>query len=1555
MSNLSIIAASGKFIRKAFGAPKFARRAKRRPQPFWLAERILMLLLWLLIIGGLGSSKSYAGYWTAGLPPINSGLSITCGDGIGCALENQFAWYGNPPYGETGCSYGYNVWGTVASASCCGKYGLPGLIYCGFAYPTCYSNETSTADGCEAGLPRDKDKRPCNCAPGPALGPASDAGGPNFADASGPKFADAGDLKLSDADGLKLSDADGPKLSNAKDTKRTGADGPRPSGANDLKLADLDDLKYVGDPVSATSGVKYEEATDFSTADGLLTFKRTYYSDVFYAGDSSPYGSRLGRGWTSNFDARLTGMPSGYVPPWSPPWWIDVRLPDGREIIFDETSGTNYIAWAQNPVTGNWSQVYNEPETITWNGTDWLLTLPDDSVYSFDTTGKLLSIQFRGGYTQTLTWDGNGHNTQVSDNLGRSLTFTYGANGLLSQLTDPDGNVFSYSYQDNSNTASYVTTYGITIDITNMPQPEYALSGVTNPDTTSVQYLYENTSFPYALTGVIDERGNRFETTTYDSSGRVATTEQAGSVQTYSFSYDDTDSQTTVTNPYGKTAIYHYNNNVAGMIQLTEIEGQSSSHTAAANTSFGYDSNGYVNQVTDGEGRVTQIVNDARGIPTSITRGYGTSSAVTTTYTLDSTFHVPDEIVEPNLTTDFTWNSSGQLTQVTQTDTTSQTTPYSTNGQTRTWAYTYTSTGGLLASVDGPLSGSGDTVSYTYNSSGFLQTVTDQVGNVTTFTAWNGRGQPTSMTDPNGVVTNLTYDTRGRLLTVTADASGIAAVTTIVYDGAGDITQITRPNGAYLQYTWDTARRLTAVQDNLGNSIQYTRDVGGNVTARAIEDPSSTLELSQTEAYDELGRLLTFVGSASQTWTHAYDKTNNRVSVTDPRSNVYQWAFDSLSRLISETNEDSATVNLTRDGQDQIVNYSDPRSLSTAYVRDGFADVIQRASPDSGITVYTYNALGKPTQITDGRGVVTNLTYDNAGRLLTKQYPAATAENITYTWDSTAGGNNGKGRITEIDDASGSVNWTYDTLGRITQEKKTTSGVVYTVNYTYDADGNIAQITYPSGRIVNYSRDSLGHVSGVTTKQSSSSSAVTLASGVAYEPFGALSSLTYGNGLALSKSFTEDYLINTLVVQDASTSTVVVNRSYAFGDSVNITAIADNLNSARSETYTYTASNRLQEGDGIWGTLTWSYDGVGNRASEALTSGSTTTSTYNYPSASNQLASLTQSSTTVRSFSYDGAGNLTADTRSSTAYNYAYNNRGRLAELDIGSTVTADYTYDGLERLAIRATSNMTPAGTTQYVYDLAGHLIAEADSSGNTLTEYAWLNDMPLALVANVDTSSPSLYFVHPDHLNRPIRMTDTSESVVWDAVYNPFGDVYSITGSASNNMRFPGQYFLIEDGLHYNWYRHYDPTIGRYVQPDPLGLVDGSAIYAYTKSAPISNVDPEGRQVIIVIPGQRDPDVTPVPPGVFDEWKKHAQAGINGLWNFCRRIISGDGGGGPDPDCKDEIREAREICTEAYANGWSSDHDVGPYSKPDGGQWTIQDCMRGLISERCGGNPTK
>jgi YD repeat-containing protein len=270
---------------------------------------------------------------------------------------------------------------------------------------------------------------------------------------------------------------------------------------------------------------------------------------------------------------------------------------------------------------------------------------------------------------------------------------------------------------------------------------------------------------------------------------------------------------------------------------------------------------------------------------------------------------------------------------------------------------------------------------------------------------------------------------------------------------------------------------------------------------------------------------------------------------------------------------------------------------------------------------------------------------------------------ISYTWDSTAGGNNGKGRVTEIDDASGSVKWSYDKLGRIVQETKTTAGIAYTIGYAYDSAGNISQITYPSGRTLSFARDALGRISGVTTTPAGGS-ATTLASGIAYQPFGPLASLAYGNGLTLTKSYTQDYLLSSLLVKDNTSGTTIVNRGYSRTDNLNLTGIADNVTTGNTESYSYTPSRRLQNGSGAYGALTDSYDGVGNRTQEVLGS---TASVYNYPSGNNLLSSITQGGSTVRSLGYDGAGNIVSDTRSGTAYAYAYNNRNRLSQVTVAS------------------------------------------------------------------------------------------------------------------------------------------------------------------------------------------------------------------------------------------------------------------------------------------------
>lgn len=113
-------------------------------------------------------------------------------------------------------------------------------------------------------------------------------------------------------------------------------------------------------------------------------------------------------------------------------------------------------------------------------------------------------------------------------------------------------------------------------------------------------------------------------------------------------------------------------------------------------------------------------------------------------------------------------------------------------------------------------------------------------------------------------------------------------------------------------------------------------------------------------------------------------------------------------------------------------------------------------------------------------------------------------------------------------------------------------------------------------------------------------------------------------------------------------------------------------------------------------------------------------------------------------------------------------------------------------------------------------------------------------------NTAEDALY-VHTDHLGAPRKMTDEARAVVWDADFRPFGEVDSITGTAANDNRFPGQYADAIAALHYNYYRDYDPTLGRYLQSDPIGLRGGLNTYGYVGGNPVNRVDPTGEIGIV------------------------------------------------------------------------------------------------------------
>jgi RHS repeat-associated protein len=1157
----------------------------------------------------------------------------------------------------------------------------------------------------------------------------------------------------------------------------------------------------AGDPVNVAIGNKYESVTDYeSQGSDKLVFTR------YYNAQSSEV-SLLGLGWRTNFDRSIAarfGGPANQGP------YFRLHRTDGAMYFFQLFNGSFVLG--DSDLDG----------VITNDGANvWTFTDSDDTVETYGfVSGQLLSIRTRSGYTQTMQYDGNGNLASVVDSYGRTLTFSY-ANGVMQTMTDPDGRVYIYAH-----------TTGLTTTV----NPD-RLSQVTYPDNTSVQYLYEDARFPYALTAIIDENGNRFASWTYDSARRAISSQNAGGADAVAINYDlvnflgiQLGGTVTVTNALGKQVVHNITSN-QNKLKPNGVNELASASTPAANTSITYDGNGYVASETDENGNVTQYQNDYRGMVLSKTEAAGMPQQRVTTYTWLSNFHLPTQIVEPGRTTTLTYDANGNLLTKTQADTTATTVPYSTNGRTRSWSYTYTATG-QVASMTDPR---GNVMTYAYDASGTLATMTNALGQITQVTSHDASGRPLTVVDANNVTKTLSYDQRGRLTSATI----AGATTTIAYDAAGNVIQVTRPDGFFLAFAYDAAHRLIQVSDALGDQIDYTLDALGDRTQTQIYGPSgATLTKTQSAVFDELGRLLRSIGAAGQTTQYGYDNDSNVVSTTDPLGNATGQSFDALNRLIQTAAPLASTTAYGYDVHDNRIAVTDPRGLATIYVYDGLDNLIQQSSPDTGVTVYVLDAAGNRVQETDAAGHVAQMTYDALNRLASKAFPNDPAENITYRYDEAAGGF-GIGRLTSVTDEVGTTSYVYDARGNVVQETRVDYGMTDITAYAYDLADHVVQMTYPSGRIVTYTRDAMGRIADVATAANSAAVPVAVVSDATYEPFGPLTSFAYGNNLNLSVLYDQDYRPSARLLTGTAT---VQDLSYTVDADGNITAIGDLVTAARSQVFQYDALQRLSFANGLYGQLNYGYDAVGNRLSQ-MGGTDDLAQSYAYAANSNELASIVNGATT-RSLTYTAAGNLALDNHSDgTFLAYSYDQKNRLVQVANQSKILATFDYDfrGL-RVGKDITGKPKKIGgfktrTMLFHYDRQGHFIAENNKAESTLTEYIWLDDMPVAMARN-----GTLYFVHSDHLGTPQKVTGGSQNLVWDAVLRPFGRIEQESFTFTQLLRFPGQYHDTEDKLFSNVFRDYDPDMGRYIESDPIGLAGGISSYGYADGNPLSHSDPRG-----------------------------------------------------------------------------------------------------------------
>jgi RHS repeat-associated protein len=631
------------------------------------------------------------------------------------------------------------------------------------------------------------------------------------------------------------------------------------------------------------------------------------------------------------------------------------------------------------------------------------------------------------------------------------------------------------------------------------------------------------------------------------------------------------------------------------------------------------------------------------------------------------------------------------------------------------------------------------------------------------------------------------------------------------YDANGNVGTITDPNGVSTTFTYDARNRLlTSTTQSL--VTQYGYDTHGNL-AFTIPPEGNRIDYTYTLT-DKLSQVTDTLGNKI---TYAYDVEGNRISenIYDPSNTLKKYltfTHDTYNRLKRIINPDSTYTEYAYDDKGNRTSFRDPRTNTTGLIYDPLDRLVGVTRPLNSLidygydthnnnnyvidpndytTQYSYDDFGGRYRVISPDTGLSSATYDNAGNTITQT--DANGSVITLAYDAL-----NRQSLIQFSDSTQNITYVYDTgtYGKGHLTGRTDKSGAYT--FTYDGRGNLTQeqktilgIQYTTGYSYNANDilSSLTYPSGRTVTYSRdaaghisgiSTNGTTLASSLTYAPFGGITGLTYGNGILLTRAFDNQYRLSSLAASS------VLNFSYNYDPNGNITSIIDSVNPP------------------------------GGPSDQA--------GTYSYVTGSNKLGAIAGSN--PMSFAYDANGNTTTE----NTQTFAYDLLNRLITITDNGTQIASYTYNSLNQRVSKTTSS----GTRIFHYDLQGHLIAETTSTGSTVVEYIYLGDEILAQIR-----SGSIYYYHNDHLGTPQVITNSSGSVVWKASYTPFGKAQTSVSTIENNIRFPGQYFDSETGLHYNWNRYYQPETGRYVTPDPIGLAGGVNPYIYTDANPINWTD--------------------------------------------------------------------------------------------------------------------
>ncbi|MCR9095049.1 MAG: DUF6531 domain-containing protein [bacterium] len=1163
----------------------------------------------------------------------------------------------------------------------------------------------------------------------------------------------------------------------------------------------------------------------------------------------SPYDSPLGYGW--DFAA-------------------NVRLRQAREPVSPTTEGKLIVSFG-NCTTREYFRFANEwysptrgDERIVQNGDgSYTMTKPDGRTYDFDSHGLLTRKADRHGNEVLYEWDGAPGVPAKFPLYGRpkfSIT-----DRMLSAIeeTAPPG----------ANLEDFKTLIG----------RDYRLIRVKFPDQAAANDRAVDLRYD-PVTGRLDEIEDwtgRIWSYGHDSLGNLTTvssppvrtfeTLPGGATQVVvepavaSFAYTDPHdlhNVTEVTSPalQGSSTLF--------LSQVYDEEGRVTSQTYGdgAGVSLDYTSIPNTTVLTDGNATDWEFEYDPSNFRVLfervVTRGVRTGEQVgtkyETAYLYDSLGRLTDVTYPESNSTHWEWplvsgpvEERGNLVYVEErpkpgsTDpplrTSFQyTTPYQQietiiTPETQTTTFVYDPTTYNLTSIQYPLiSGNNDAATIVINSRGQLESFEDSNGNTTRYEYTPDPGNP-----------SLPPDTRYLARVIRAYGSATdEATTSYDPDELGRPTAITTDNGHRTQLLYDELDRLATITRPAPFASQTEEryyDANGNLRQRAMLDSAVILE-SLTWEYDERDRVeFERNGLANNEIQYFYDGNGNRTGVEDASDYRWTFLFDERDLLYTSTPPAGTTLGPTTFGYhangtlDDVV---DGRGNRTGYGYDPFdrlSSVLHDGDPNSSTDdkeeSFEWDMNGDLDLVTTRSGVEVDYVFDNRRRNTFRTIAGGETHSFTY---------DGAGRMQTAGDSGISIVFGYNERDERTSETVTFLGSgaptgSRTVEQVIDGAGNRSELIFSNLEDFFLAHDAMERLSQVRAESASAALMTQVFDGRGRRDY-----RDFSSGVRHDWVFDAAGRVDLIAVyaqHGLPGETILLYRDYELDARGVVESIAfDASPSPASDILTYghdgarqlTAASFPSAHAATGSPESFQYDAAGNRGGAFV---------------ANSLDQYTTVPGSAATVSYDDNGNLDDN----GVLDFEWDAESSLTEIrstQAGPSI-ATYRHDPFGR---RYQKSVAGGDTTWFLW-LGEQMIEELDGTGASVKRYVY-DSAALAplFVEDGVAANAELYAVHPDHLGTPAILVDSQEEPVWSSDYRSFGSAIvdenpdGDSVNVSMNLRFPGQYFDSESGLHYNRHRYYDPSSARYVSADPIGQRGGLHLYQYARNSPSQALDPMG-----------------------------------------------------------------------------------------------------------------